>query len=82
MHGRRLPDGTDWSSEAQPGDYAKLNEDYWWAISPDGDVGSFRSPQWHITEHPDRTVSVVPSIWFDSPKGWHGFLQHGIWVQA
>ena len=80
MQGRRLPDYTDWSTERKPGEYAKLNDQgFWWAIAPNGDFGCFQSPNWQVEEHEDRTITVSPSLWFDYPKGWHGFLRRGIW---
>jgi hypothetical protein len=36
-------------------------------------------PKWTITEHEDKTITVTPSIWFNSPTGWHGFLERGVW---
>jgi hypothetical protein len=86
MQGRRLSDGTDWSSEWQPGDYAKRDDRYWLVNTPNSELALIDSQRWKVTEHEDGTVTMSPSILISaiSPtKGtrvelWHGFLERGI----
>lgn len=84
--GRRVPDGTD-LEEYRPADYGRRGA-HWWVCLPTGVIGRL-DERWTITEHEDGTVStdeprqgptitVNPSI-FDSPAGWHGWLDHGVW---
>lgn len=87
MKGRRRPDFFSdrprfrWN-KTQPGDYWKLRDGHWSVIAPSGETGSVRPPIWTITEHEDGTITVAPSIFFNSPHGWHGFLEKGIWRLA
>lgn len=37
---------------------------------------------WKIEEHGDGTISVSPSIMDDSPLGWHGWLERGVWREC
>jgi len=79
MQGRRLPDGTDWSSAIQPGDYWKHNDGEWYAETPTGLTANISGHT--IVEHEDGTITVSPSILVnrDHPNGWHGYLEKGIW---
>ena len=94
MKGRRLPDdyprnnpNFQWH-EVQPGDYWKNSSDGTWFVSApngggfDGDAGTVGPPTWTVTEHEDGTITVQPSIWFNKPHGWHGFLERGVWRQV
>lgn len=56
----------------------------WYLRSPAGDVCTIgwdlpgQARVHEITEHPDGTITVSPSIVF--PRGgYHGFLQSGVW---
>jgi hypothetical protein len=89
MTGRRLPDGVDLFAA---GDYGRLEEGaeqkrwVWYARPPKGHLGSLRNH--HVTEHPDGTITVSPSILVKttaddgSPEEWHGFLEAGIWREC
>lgn len=84
MHGRRLPDvSTDEyqgheSLNLQPGDYVKLHGGKFWGVkAPNGDEGTLRVHV--IIEHEDGTITVSPSIQFETGQRWHGFLEHGVW---
>lgn len=66
----------------KPGDYFKHHEGLWFAMSPSGILGSIKTPTWSITEHEDGTITVSPSLWFDKPVGWHGYLERGVWRQV
>ena len=86
MQGHRRADGTQ-PHELQPGEYALASEDAQvvWLCSPVGKAGHVSAPTWGITVEQDGTVTVSPSIWWDaheSPPGWHGFLERGIWREA
>lgn len=39
--------------------------------------------RWDITENPDGTITVSPSIWLQAPGNpdaeWHGYLEKGVW---
>ena len=83
MQGTRRPDGT-MPHELAPGEYALASADAAtvWLCSPDGDPGHVSAPLWAITVEDDDTVTVSPSIWWDKPTGWHGFLERGVWREV
>lgn len=78
MKGRRLPDGTDWSSNIQPGDYWKF-DGIWYAETPNHLTANLGGHA--ILEHTDGTITVSPSILVTGgySKSWHGYLEKGIW---
>jgi hypothetical protein len=87
VKGRRLTDNLsdahDFSWDmVKPGDYFKKSTGGWFVMSPSGESGRVVEPTWTITEHEDKTITVHPSIWFNSPHGWHGFLERGVWRQV
>jgi hypothetical protein len=63
----------------------------WMVCAPDGAVfmlcnEHFRDKRGHfheVEEHEDGTISVLPkpnnSNSIMSPKGWHGYIRHGVW---
>lgn len=66
----------------------------WMVCTPDGCRFSLAMPHLpdkegrhhHVEIHEDHTVSVAPTPIQDrnsimSPKGWHGYLRHGVWEQ-
>ena len=83
MIGRRLPDYHDVYDIPllAPGEYIRIvrpeKKDLWFAQSLDGEDGNLSSHS--ITVNEDGTITVSPSIWFNTPTGWHGFLEHGVW---
>lgn len=70
----------------QPGDYWRfVGHDLWLLRAPTGELGSIDAKTWRITEHEDGTITASPSIWFHNPdgsKGWHGYLEAGVWRQC
>jgi hypothetical protein len=78
--GHRRPNGTE-PHELAPGEYALASDEakIVWTCSPDGQPGHVTADLWTITVEPDQTVTVDPSIWWDKPTGWHGYLQQGVW---
>jgi hypothetical protein len=87
MIGKRLMDNLsekyDFSwALVKPGNYFKLSDGSWFVMSPSGESGRVSEPMWKIIEHEDGTITVFPSIFFDSPNGWHGFLERGVWRQV
>lgn len=83
MQGTRRPDGTQ-AHELAAGEYALGTGEprSVWLCSPEGVAGRVVEPTWTITEEDDGTITVSPSIWWNKPEGWHGFLDHGIWREA
>ena len=81
LQGRRLPDGTELPSDAEPGDYwkpADRPEGEWWFVDPVGNFG--RVSKHTVTEHEDGTITVDPSIADEGTHGaWHGWLRQGVW---
>jgi hypothetical protein len=85
--GRRIPDD---EFPEEPGDYGKVG-DGWVVCTPDGSrfhLATALHPDGagkhhEVEEHDDGTVSVLPrpnnSNSILSPKGWHGYLRHGVW---
>lgn len=80
--GRRV-----YNTEAfQAGEYG-LIEGYWYACTPNGELGNLFNHE--VVEHEDGTITVSPSILVSSydSKGnahvvWHGFLEHGVWREV
>jgi hypothetical protein len=88
VKGRRLPDdftntpGFTWE-KVEPGDYFKKADGRSWFVqSPAGDAGTVTPEIWTIIELSDGTITVAPSIWFNKPTGWHGYLEAGVWRQV
>lgn len=67
-----------------PGDYGRVSDGTWYAMTPNGHLGNLASHD--VTEHEDGTISVSPSILLTSAQGdvdlWHGYLEHGIWREV
>jgi hypothetical protein len=61
-----------------PGDYAKFKT-LWVMRAPNGDLGTLRSSNHQIVEHEDGTITVSPSIQFETGNRYHGYLKAGIW---
>jgi hypothetical protein len=64
----------------QPGDYMKWHGQ-WLLCLPTGIRGAI-DDRWNITEHPDGTITVSPSIDTKShisELSWHGYLENGVW---
>lgn len=64
----------------------------WYVKDPAGKIGTISLQPWRdkegnmqqghvVTEHPDGTISVTPSLW-DKPNGWHGYLTNGVWTSV
>jgi hypothetical protein len=78
---RKYPDdkGQLWLAE---GEYGKGPDGKWYA-RPFGDhTGNLGNHD--VTEHPDGTITVSPSILItggnaDGPTRWHGYLEKGVW---
>lgn len=87
MDGRRLPDGSSIDDLRERGDYVRRGDSVW-GIAPTGEHMRVNE-RWGLEEHEDGTLSVVAaapgemfSIWIDKPRGWHGYLTRGKWVDA
>lgn len=86
MKGRRL----DWPEEMipierevgmEPGDYAGPWHGLWLVRAPNGDWGSIANRH-TIEQHEDCTITVSPSIQFETGSRWHGYLRRGVWSEA
>lgn len=82
MQGRRLPDRMlHEANTASPGDYWRQEVRFcvseWWVRDPLGDFGRLTLHQ--VTEHPDGTITVSPSILNVGGHGYHGYLKAGVW---
>ena len=87
MQGRRthdivIDDYYGWDAlNAQPGDYFKLfDKGMWGFVAPNGDGGV--SGTHTIIEHDDMTITVSPSLQFETGKRWHGYLEKGVWREC
>ncbi len=85
MQGRRVhpnDQGEYPYPELRPGDY------FFWAGSwhgktPNGLLCGLRNHT--VTEHPDGTITVSPSILVGNGTGglqWHGYLKAGVWEEC
>lgn len=84
MQGRRLPDVAwddyfGWPTDLQPGDYFKLGKSLYGMKAPNGDEDCLQTTIHQVTEHQDGTITVSPSIVFQTGQHWHGFLEKGVW---
>jgi hypothetical protein len=87
--GHRRPDGTP-VHDLEPGEYALpldglAVQQIVWLCNPDGAMGHVTGERWAITVEDDDTITVDPSIWWDSqatPPGWHGYLVRGEWREV
>ena len=61
-----------------PGDYAGPWRGLWLVRAPNGDWGTLHARH-QITEHEDGTITVSPSIQFETGQRWHGYLERGVW---
>ena len=89
MNGRRLPDfhqGDEWP-RMEEGDYMLCPDSARepgevFLRAPGEGIGRI-SPKIHkITVNEDATITVSPSIFFNAPTGWHGYLERGVWRQC
>lgn len=71
--GRRLADGETTFAE---GDYGRV-DGVWHVRPPGGHLGPLREHQ--VTEHPDGTITVSPSILQDDDHSQHWYLHQGAW---
>lgn len=65
----------------QAGDYWN-HEGVWFGMTPNGLLASFAKHD--VTQHPDGTITVAPSIRCTQPSGgaWHGYLERGAWREC
>jgi hypothetical protein len=67
---------------APPGAYLRVTSSgkfwCWYVKSPSGNICTLRDNH-QVTEHPDGTITVAPSIVFPHSDRWHGFLRRGVW---
>lgn len=82
--GVRRTDGTQ-PHQAKPGDYGR-DDHGWWVHPPAHPFGGYVTKH-TVTEHPDGTITVEPSILIHptakkGDQGWHGWLRAGVWSSA
>lgn len=85
--GRRTDFFPGWPGEqAGPGDYCKVPPGVmpwhdrdgkvpWFVVAPDGSSCTLAENH-GVMEHPDGTITVMPSI---VTRTWHGWLTRGVW---
>lgn len=91
--GRRVADVADPREPhpmMQPGEYRKVDRyppdgaTIWECCTPNGSAGNLSRHD--VVEHEDETITVSPSILVDSPgqpeRGWHGYLERGVWREV
>lgn len=95
MKGTRvMPDADGRLRDLLPGEYghADLRRDYigadspvnWWLIrAPNGATCSLDPKVHKLTENPDGTLTVEPSILIpkEGPMLWHGYLRNGVFSE-
>jgi len=88
VQGRRLltkPNG--YLPGLSAGEYGKIRYNLdvtphfkWWQVAaPDGSMVSLNPTIHTVTEHPDGTITVKPSI---VTPTWHGWLIKGVWREV
>lgn len=85
MQGRRLQPNADgeypWAT-IRPGDFF-CYKGHWYGQTPNGLLAGLAKHQ--VTEHPDGTITVCPSILVHRSNGeppWHGYLENGVWREV
>ena len=90
LSGRRIPDD---DYPELPGDFGLVGGE-WCLCAPDGSrfmLASEQNPDraghhHEVEVHDDGLISVLPrpgnSNSILSPRGWHGYIDHGEWRQA
>lgn len=79
---RHYPDD-DGRLSLPPGGYGKDPRDgNWYAVTPNGHMGSLAHHD--VTEHEDGSITVSPSIRVSDGTGelWHGYLRAGEWREV
>lgn len=63
----------------ESGEFGKDPRGDWYGMTPNGHLAGLNLHT--VTEHPDGTITVVPSILVKQgdEEVWHGFLRHGQW---
>lgn len=62
----------------KPGDFAgPLRDSTYVVCDPNGESYSLRKHT--VEDHPDGTITVRPSIVSPFERGYHGWLEHGVW---
>lgn len=57
----------------------------WWCVPPREGLHVGRLSLHEVAEHPDRSISVTPSILYEpngNGVGWHGYLESGVWREV
>jgi hypothetical protein len=75
----------------EPGEYGKGRDGHWQCCPPEqtpDEYGFYLTgnlSKHEVTEHPDGTITVSPSILigkYTPGKQWHGYLERGIWREV
>ena len=67
----------------QSGEYGKSPDGWFFSPPTETHIGVGGLGKHTITEHEDGTITVSPSILFQSHKGtWHGYLERGVWREV
>lgn len=82
LTGRRVDSDLFFAGDAptrpEPGDYAgPLRDGTYVVCDPNGECYSLRKHT--IEDHADGTITARPSIVSPFEKGYHGWLEHGVW---
>ena len=80
--GRRVPMEEDYYDLSQ-GEYGQTVDGWFFSPPTEQHLGVGGLGKHTITEHEDGTITVSPSILFESHKGtWHGYLERGVWREV
>lgn len=81
--GKRIYPGPDGQvHNMRPGDYCLGNDGLWYAFPPVPSLGPGCLARHQVTEHPDGTITVSPSILMTGRSCWHGYLRRGEWIDC
>lgn len=79
--GRRVYPDLEGQLRLAEGDFGQGTDGIWYARPPGNHMGSLERHV--VTEHPDGTITVNPSILIDDGRNqWHGYLVRGIWREC
>lgn len=79
---RQVKDGVRLPLVLEDGEYGKDIDGVWYGRPP-GILSAGSFAKHDVTEHPDGTITVSPSILImDGRSEWHGYLERGEWRQV
>ena len=79
--GKRVRAERGFSHRLLAGEYGQHAHDHHWiGCTPNGHQCNLSRHE--VVEHEDMTITVSPSLQFETGKRWHGYLEKGVWREC